>query len=51
LDINLDAGLSTTTKLQGEIVDRFRAMAPFIEFMNRAVPARKPANDLLEYCL
>ncbi len=51
LDINLDAGLATTTKLQGEIVDRFRAMAPFIEFMNRAVPARKPANDLLEYCL
>ncbi len=51
LDINLDAGLATTPKLQVEIVDRFRAMAPFIEFMNRAVPARKPANDLLEYCL
>jgi uncharacterized protein (TIGR02453 family) len=50
LDVYLDAGLATTPKLQGEIVDRFRAMAPFIEFLNRAIPARKPANDLLEYC-
>ena len=51
LDTYLDAGLATTPKLQREIVDRFRAMAPFIEFLNRAIPARKPANDLLEYCL
>ena len=48
LDIYLDAGLATTPKLQGEILERFRAMTPFIEFLNRAIPARKPA-DLLEF--
>ena len=51
LDTYLDAGLARTAKLQGEILERFRAMAPFIEFLNRAIPARKPANDLLEYGL
>jgi len=50
LDTYLDAGLATTPQLQREIVDRFRVMAPFVEFLDRAIPARKAANDLLEYC-
>ena len=32
-----------------EVADRFRAMAPLIEFLNRPLLVRKPAKDLLEY--
>ncbi len=49
LDTNLDASLSTTPQLYREIADRFRAMAPLIEFLNRPLLARKPPRDLLEY--
>jgi uncharacterized protein (TIGR02453 family) len=49
LDTTLDPKLATTPKLYGEILDRFRAMAPLIEFLNRPLPAKKPARDLLEY--
>jgi len=48
LDVALDPGLATTPKLQGEIVTRFRAMAPVIQYLNRPLIARKPARDLLE---
>jgi uncharacterized protein (TIGR02453 family) len=48
LDVTLDLSLATTPKLQGEIVARFRAMAPLIEYLNRPLIARKPARDLLE---
>lgn len=46
-DEKLDAGLATTPKLQGEIVARFRAMAPLIQYLNRPLLARKPVRDLL----
>jgi uncharacterized protein (DUF2461 family) len=48
LDVTLDPGLATTPKLQAEIVTRFRAMAPLIQYLNRPLIARKPARNLLE---
>jgi uncharacterized protein (TIGR02453 family) len=47
LDVALDAGLATTPQLQGAIVERFRAMAPALGYLNRPLAARKPARDLL----
>src|SRR5262249_9955984 len=35
LDVSLDPGIATTPRLYTEILDRFRAMAPFIQFLNR----------------
>jgi uncharacterized protein (DUF2461 family) len=34
LDAELDAAVAATPKLQVEIVRRFRAMTPFVEFLN-----------------
>lgn len=45
LDVKLDAGLATSPKLQGEIVTRFRAMAPLLEYLNRPLLARKPPSS------
>jgi uncharacterized protein (TIGR02453 family) len=47
-DVTLDPSLATTPKLHSEIVARFRAMAPLIQYLNRPLIARKPARDLLE---
>ena len=47
LDVNLDAKLATTPQLQGAIVERFRAMAPLLAYLNRPLLKRKPARDLL----
>ncbi len=49
LDVTLDASLATSPKLYSEVLERFRAMAPVIEFLNRPLIARKPVRDLLEY--
>lgn len=49
LDTTLDPPLATTPRLYREVSDRFRAMAPVIEFLNRPLLARKPGKDLLEY--
>jgi len=49
LDTTLDPALGATPRLYREIADRFRVMAPLIEFLNRPLLARKPAKDLLEY--
>jgi uncharacterized protein (TIGR02453 family) len=46
-DVRLDANLVTTPKLHGAIVERFRAMAPVLAYLNRPLLARKPARDLL----
>ena len=46
LDVTLDAGLATTARLQPAIVDRFRAMAPILTYLNRPLLARKPSRDL-----
>jgi uncharacterized protein (TIGR02453 family) len=48
LDVTLDPSLATTPQLHGEIVSRFRAMAPLIQYLNRPLIARKPTRDLLE---
>lgn len=47
LDVTLDAALANTPKLYKEIADRFRAMAPLIEYLNRPLVARKGAKDPL----
>jgi len=47
-DTKLDPALATSPKLYGEIVERFRAMAPLIEYLNRPLLARKTPRDLLE---
>jgi uncharacterized protein (TIGR02453 family) len=48
LDIALDASVATTPKLYREILDRFRAMAPLIEFLNRPLVGRKPPRESQE---
>lgn len=47
LDVRLDANLATTSQLHGAIVERFRAMTPLLEYLNRPLLLRKPAKDLL----
>ena len=47
LDVTLDSSLATTPELQPAIVERFRAMAPLLGYLNRPLVARKPARDLL----
>ena len=34
-DVTLDPSLATSSALYGEILDRFRAMAPLIDYLNR----------------
>jgi uncharacterized protein (DUF2461 family) len=42
-DITLDGGLAAGPQLLPELVKRFRAMTPFVEFLNRPlVQARRP---------
>jgi uncharacterized protein (TIGR02453 family) len=48
LDVTLDPSLATTPKLHGEIVGRFRAMTPMLQYLNRPLIARKPVRNLLE---
>jgi len=48
LDVELDASLATTPRLQSEIADRFRLMTPLIEFLNRPL-AERPARKLRDY--
>jgi uncharacterized protein (TIGR02453 family) len=47
LEVALDANLATTPQLHREIVERFRAMAPVLNYLNRPLLARKPSRDLL----
>jgi uncharacterized protein (TIGR02453 family) len=48
LDVSLDSALATTPKLYREIVDRFRAIAPLIEYLNRPLIGRKPPRESME---
>jgi uncharacterized protein (TIGR02453 family) len=48
LDVTLDPKLATTPQLSSEIVARFRAMGPLIQYLNRPLIGRKPAKDLLD---
>jgi len=47
LEVTLEAKLATTPLLLGAIVERFRAMAPLLGYLNRPLLSRKPAKDLL----
>ena len=49
LDTTLDPSLGTSPRLYKELADRFRAMTPLIEFLNRPLLVKKPTKDLLEY--
>jgi len=48
LDATLDPALAVTPRLCNEIVDRFRAITPLIEYLNRPLLAQKPARDPFE---
>ena len=39
--VTLDGALAVTPRLQGEVSRRFRAMAPFVDFLNRPLIARR----------
>jgi uncharacterized protein (TIGR02453 family) len=47
LDVTVDADLINTPQLHAAIVERFRAMAPVLQYLNRPLVARKPKKDLL----
>jgi uncharacterized protein (TIGR02453 family) len=49
LDVSLDPGLATTSRLYGEIAERFRVMAPLIEFLNRPLLIEKPGQKLADF--
>lgn len=46
-DVTLDASLATTPQFHPAVLERFRAMAPLLEYLNRPLVARKPRKDLL----
>jgi uncharacterized protein (TIGR02453 family) len=48
LEISLDTGLATTPQLYPSVVERFQAMAPLVEYLNRPLLNRRPRTDLLE---
>ena len=47
LDVQLDSALAATPKLYTEIVQRFRAMAPFVEFLNAPLVAARPRRGVV----
>jgi uncharacterized protein (TIGR02453 family) len=48
LDTTVDPSLAITPKLYKEVLDRFRVIAPLIEFLNRPLIGRKPPREPLE---
>lgn len=46
-DTRLDPAIAATPRLLPEIVKRFRAMAPFIDFLNEPLTARRPTDPFL----
>lgn len=47
LDVALGGALVTTPQIHTAVVDRFRAMTPLVDYLNRPLLARKPSRDLL----
>jgi uncharacterized protein (TIGR02453 family) len=41
--VELEAGIATTPKLIDELLERFRAMTPLVEFLNEPLSPRRPA--------
>ena len=48
LDVTLDPALATTPQLHRAIVDRFRAMTPVVNYLNRPLLQRKPSANLFD---
>jgi uncharacterized protein (DUF2461 family) len=46
-EVKLDAEMATTPELFAAVLERFRAMAPLVEYLNRPLLARKPRRELL----
>ncbi|HYL34813.1 MAG TPA: DUF2461 domain-containing protein [Bryobacteraceae bacterium] len=51
LDVTLDPSLAGSPTVQSEILQRFRVMAPLIEFLNAPLITRRTPAKLLEYGL
>ena len=49
LDVTMDAKMANSPALYREIAERFRAMAPLIDYLNRPLLRRKPVRDLHEF--
>lgn len=49
LAATLDPAIATTPRLYQESADRFRAMASFVEFLNRPLLGRKPGKQLADF--
>jgi uncharacterized protein (TIGR02453 family) len=47
LEVTLEASLATTPKLHAAVVERFQAMTPLLNYLNRPLLARKPARELM----
>lgn len=47
-DVTLDSAIVTTPQLERGITERFRAMAPLVDYLNRPLIARK-RSDLAEF--
>lgn len=48
LDTTLAGDVATSPKIYDEILARFRAMAPLIQFLNRPLLVKRPSKDILE---
>ncbi len=48
VDVTLDSKLATSAQLHREIAERFRVMAPLIEYLNRPLLTRKVQDLLLD---
>ena len=46
-DVALEPDMATSPQLHREVVARFRAMLPLVNYLNRPLLARKPSRDLL----
>ena len=49
LDVTLKPSIAMTPAFYKELVEHFRVMHPFVEFLNRPLAGKKPAKDLLEF--
>jgi uncharacterized protein (TIGR02453 family) len=48
LDVSLPPSVATTPALYKELLERFRAMVPFLEFLNQPLAGKRHPKDLLE---
>ena len=48
LDASVEPAVATSAQLYKDLIERFRAMMPLVEFLNQPLARVKPARDLLE---